>query len=320
MLETGGRKVDAVKIVDEASIGKLVITLVILCAGVSFLDGFDILAISYVAPVIGQEWKLPREAFGPVFAAHYIGAAIGSVFFGWYADRYGRRMGVIIPTVIFGLAALLTVYAYDFRSLFGFRLLIGVGLGGALSNAIALVSEYAPRRARATLVSLMYAAFPLGGVIGGPLSALVIAHYGWRAVFVLGGLLPLLLAIALLFWLREFDPVPRPQRGAGREGRRNSAPDFTVTRATAVRHIHSARKQRHIEEAGPRPVCTGVHPADHPAIACRIRRAAGDCLRGHLDAAGPRIHRLTGHQRYLGIGSIFHRRCVRRYRSGQDHR
>ena len=203
MLETGGRKVDAVKIVDEASIGKLVITLVILCAGVSFLDGFDILAISYVAPVIGQEWKLPREAFGPVFAAHYIGAAIGSVFFGWYADRYGRRMGVIIPTVIFGLAALLTVYAYDFRSLFGFRLLIGVGLGGALSNAIALVSEYAPRRARATLVSLMYAAFPLGGVIGGPLSALVIAHYGWRAVFVLGGLLPLLLAIALLFWLRE---------------------------------------------------------------------------------------------------------------------
>jgi MFS transporter, AAHS family, 4-hydroxybenzoate transporter len=202
-LKRAEEKVDAVKIVDEASIGKLVITLVILCAGVSFLDGFDILAISYVAPVIGQEWKLPREAFGPVFAAHYIGAAIGSVFFGWYADRYGRRMGVIIPTVIFGLAALLTVYAYDFRSMFGFRLLIGVGLGGALSNAIALVSEYAPRRARATLVSLMYAAFPLGGVIGGPLSALVIAHYGWRAVFVLGGLLPLLLAIALLFWLRE---------------------------------------------------------------------------------------------------------------------
>ena len=72
-----------------------------MCAGVSFLDGFDILAISYVAPVIGAAWKLPKEAFGPIFAAHYIGAAAGAVFFGWYADRYGRRMGVIIPTAHF---------------------------------------------------------------------------------------------------------------------------------------------------------------------------------------------------------------------------
>ncbi len=203
MVETSGRKIDAVGIVDEAPIGRLVITLVLLCAGVSFLDGFDILAISYVAPVIGAEWKLPREAFGPIFAAHYIGAAVGSVFFGWYADRYGRRMGVIIPTVIFGVAALLTIYANDFKSLFAFRLIIGIGLGGALSNAIAMVSEYAPRRARATMVSMMYAAFPLGGVVGGPIAAMLIAHYGWHSVFVFGGVLPLLLAIGLLFWLRE---------------------------------------------------------------------------------------------------------------------
>jgi len=92
------------------------------------LDGFDILAISYVAPVIGAAWKLPKEAFGPIFAAHYIGAAAGAVFFGWYADRYGRRMGVIIPTAIFGFFALLTIYAYDFRSLFIFRILIGIAL------------------------------------------------------------------------------------------------------------------------------------------------------------------------------------------------
>src|SRR5512135_1459266 len=175
MVTASGRHVDAVKVVDGSSVGKTIILVVALCAGVSFLDGFDILAISYVAPVIGAAWKLPREAFGPIFAAHYIGAAAGAVFFGWHADRYGRRMGVIIPTAIFGIFALLTVYAYDFRSLFIFRVLIGIGLGGALSNAIAMVAEYAPHRARATLVSLMYAAFPLGGVIGGPISALLIA-------------------------------------------------------------------------------------------------------------------------------------------------
>jgi len=197
------RQVDAVGVVDAAPVGKLIIAVVALCAGVSFLDGFDILAISYVAPVIGAAWKLPREAFGPIFAAHYIGAAAGSVFFGWYADRYGRRIGVIVPTAIFGVFALLTVYAYDFRSLFVLRMLIGIGLGGALSNAIAMVAEYSPQRARATLVSVMYAAFPLGGVIGGPISAALIAHYGWHAVFVLGGVLPLLLTVALLLWLNE---------------------------------------------------------------------------------------------------------------------
>ena len=203
MVTASGKQVDAVNVVDGSPVGKLIITVVALCAGVSFLDGFDILAISYVAPVIGAAWKLPKEAFGPIFAAHYIGAAAGAVFFGWYADRYGRRMGVIIPTAIFGVFALLTVYAYDFKSLFILRVLIGIGLGGALANAIAMVAEYSPHRVRATLVSIMYAAFPLGGVIGGPISAVLIARYGWPTVFILGGVLPLLLTIALLLWLNE---------------------------------------------------------------------------------------------------------------------
>ena len=198
-----GKQIDVVGVIDGSSIGGIIIGVVALCAGVSFLDGFDILAISYVAPVIGAAWKLPKEAFGPIFAAHYIGASLGAVFFGWYADRYGRRLGVIIPTALFGVFALLTVYAYDFRSLFILRVLIGIGLGGALSNAIAMVAEYSPQRTRATLVSIMYAAFPLGGVIGGPISALLIAKYGWHAVFILGGVLPLLLTIALLLWLSE---------------------------------------------------------------------------------------------------------------------
>ena len=227
-----GRQIDAVGVVDVAPVGRLIIAVVALCAGVSFLDGFDILAISYVAPVIGAAWKLPREAFGPIFAAHYIGAAAGSVFFGWYADRYGRRMGVIVPTALFGVFALLTVYAYDFRSLFILRMLIGIGLGGALSNSIAMVAEYAPQRARATLVSVMYAAFPLGGVIGGPISAALIAHYGWHAVFVLGGILPLVLTVALLLWLNEsirFMVLTRaaPERIGGIL--RRIAPDFAST-------------------------------------------------------------------------------------------
>ena len=94
----GGATLDIVAVMDGARISPFIIAMVALCAGVSFLDGFDILAISYVAPVIGQAWSLSKEAFGPIFAAHYVGAAAGAVFFGWYADRYGRRNGLIIPT------------------------------------------------------------------------------------------------------------------------------------------------------------------------------------------------------------------------------
>ena len=202
-VRTGSGPVDIAAAMDASRITPFVLGVVALCAGVSFLDGFDILAISYVAPVIGAAWKLPKEAFGPIFAAHYIGAAAGSVFFGWYADRYGRRLGIVLPTALFGVFALLTVYAYDFKSLFVLRMLIGIGLGGALSNAIAMVAECAPQRARATLVSLMYGAFPLGGVLGGPLAAFMIPRFGWGSVFIVGGVLPLLLTLALLLWLHE---------------------------------------------------------------------------------------------------------------------
>ena len=129
----------------------------------------------------------------------------------------GVAWASLFPTAIFGFFALLTIYAYDFSSLFILRILIGIGLGGALSNAIAMVAEYSPQRARATLVSLMYAAFPLGGVIGGPISAVVIARYGWHAVFILGGVLPLLLTVALLLWLNELIRFLGAQQGAGRE-------------------------------------------------------------------------------------------------------
>ncbi len=252
------RYVDVVAVVDSSRIGPLILGVVALCAGVSFLDGFDILAISYVAPVLANSWKLPKEAFGPIFAAHYIGAAAGALFFGWMADRYGRRLGVILPTAIFGVFALATVFAYDFRSLFLLRIAIGIGLGGALSNAIAMVAEYSPQRARATLVSLMYAAFPLGGVLGGPLSAWLIPRYGWPAVFLVGGAIPVVLTVALLLWLKEsvrFLALSRAPADRIAGVLRKIAPDFAFTSgdtyvAGKVQETVSKRPTREIFSRG----------------------------------------------------------------------
>jgi AAHS family 4-hydroxybenzoate transporter-like MFS transporter len=195
--------IDIDALIDAAPINGFIVAIVFLCAGVVLLDGFDTLAISYVAPAISEAWRLPKEAFGPIFAAHYIGAAMGATAFGMLADRYGRRPVIMASTAMFGIFALLTPFTYGFLSLLLVRAMTGIGLGGALSNVISLVAEYAPQRARATLVSIMYAAFPIGGVLGGPLSAYVLAHYGWQAVFVIGGVTPLVLLMALIFALPE---------------------------------------------------------------------------------------------------------------------
>ena len=195
--------VDVTTVIDTAPIGWFIISIVILCSAVALLDGFDTLAISYVAPVIAGAWKLPKEAFGPIFSAHYIGAAIGAAAFGMLADRWGRRPVIIWSTTLFGAGALMTMLTYDFSSLLIVRLLTGIGLGGALSTVIALVAEYAPARHRATLVSVMYAAFPLGGVVGGPLAAYLIPNFGWQAVFLIGGIAPVVLALVLVVALPE---------------------------------------------------------------------------------------------------------------------
>jgi AAHS family 4-hydroxybenzoate transporter-like MFS transporter len=198
--ETG---IDIEAAIDAAPIGGFIVKIVTLCAMVALLDGFDTLAISYVAPVIAEAWQLPVQAFGPVFAAHYAGAALGAALFGVAADRFGRRPVILACTAIFGVFALSTPLTRDFASLLAVRALTGLGLGGALSNVIALVSEYAPARTRATLVSIMYAAFPVGGVVGGPLAAHVVVNYGWEGVFLIGGALPLLLLVWLAIALPE---------------------------------------------------------------------------------------------------------------------
>ena len=201
--ERSDERIDVAAAIDSAPIGWFIISIAIMCAIVALLDGFDTIAISYVAPLIGSSWKLPKEAFGLIFSAHYIGAAIGAALFGVLGDRYGRRPIIMTSTALFGVFALLTPLAYDFVTLLTLRFLTGIGLGGALSAVIALVSEYSPVRHRATLVSLMYAAFPLGGVVGGPLSAYVIANYGWQPVFLIGGIAPILFVVVLAFALPE---------------------------------------------------------------------------------------------------------------------
>lgn len=175
----------------------------VLCALVAMLDGFDTQAIAYVAPSIAEAWSLNSSALGSVFALGLLGLAIGAFTLSPLADRFGRKTVILISVLAFALFALLTARAQSLGELAGYRLLTGIGLGGAMPNIIALTSEHAPANRRGTLVTAMFCGFPLGATLGGFVSAPLIQAYGWQSVFVVGGLMPLMLAPVLLFLLPE---------------------------------------------------------------------------------------------------------------------
>jgi AAHS family 4-hydroxybenzoate transporter-like MFS transporter len=170
-----------------------------LCGLVAIIDGFDVQAIAFVAPAIARQWKIDPSSFGPIFGAGLLGLVIGSLMFGAAADRWGRKPLIIISTLVFSVFAGSTAFSQSPQHLIIFRFLTGLGLGGAMPNIVALITEYAPAHRRATFVTMILAAFPLGGMLGGMASIPILTAYGWRAVFLLGCLPPLALAL-LLFW------------------------------------------------------------------------------------------------------------------------
>jgi AAHS family 4-hydroxybenzoate transporter-like MFS transporter len=195
--------VDVAAFIDAQPVGAFQVKLLLTCAAVLFLDGFDTTAIGYVAPALAKEWNLARGALGPVFSAGLFGLMIGALLLGPLADRIGRKKIIILSTLAFGVGTLITAFVNDVNTLFAVRLLTGLGLGGAMPNTIALTSEFSPHRRRATMVMVMFVGFSIGAALGGLLAAALIPQFGWRSVFVVGGAAPLLLAPVLTLRLPE---------------------------------------------------------------------------------------------------------------------
>ena len=189
---------DLQQAIDGQAFNKYHLRVLALCALSVLMDGFDAQAMGFVAPTLSAEWNISRGALGPILTAGLVGMFFGALFFGPLADRFGRRTILLFCTVWFGVFSLLTAGATSIRSMEVLRLITGFGLGGTLPNAIALTSEYMPRRLRSTCVMLMFTGFSIGAATGGFVSSILIKTFGWRAVFVVGGAAPCLLAALLL--------------------------------------------------------------------------------------------------------------------------
>lgn len=177
--------------------------IVLLCFLIVFLDGLDTAAMGFIAPALTQDWGIDRASLGPVMSAALIGMVFGALGSGPLADRFGRKGVLVVAVFLFGLFSLLSAYSSNLEQLMALRLLTGIGLGAAMPNATTLLSEYTPERLKSLLVTSMFCGFNLGMASGGFVSAKLIPAYGWHSLLLLGGVLPLVLAVVLLVWLPE---------------------------------------------------------------------------------------------------------------------
>ncbi|MBP8273544.1 MAG: MFS transporter, partial [Acidobacteria bacterium] len=195
--------VDLDQLLDHASWSRYHTVLIALTALTIVFDGIDNQLLGIVMPTVMTEWGLPRAAFAPVISSAYLGMMIGGAVAGLAGDRFGRRNALLTSMLIFGAMTIGVAFTNSVSSLGWMRLLAGIGLGGAIPNAASMAAEFAPRRRRPVAVTATIVCVPLGAMIAGLLGIQVLPALGWRTLFVIGGIAPIVAAALLVFVLPE---------------------------------------------------------------------------------------------------------------------
>jgi AAHS family 4-hydroxybenzoate transporter-like MFS transporter len=191
------------EIVEGAGIGRPVLKIIALCFLLMVCDSYDVSALSYAAPSLIKAWRLSSASMGLLFSAGMFGLLVGSVVFGRLGDRVGRKRAMMLGALSFGILTAATGFAQSANQLLLLRLFATLGLGGAVPNAVALITEFVPRARRITAVGAIFAGYSGGGVIAGVAATYLVPAYGWRMLFFAGGGLSLITALAFALLLPE---------------------------------------------------------------------------------------------------------------------
>ncbi len=194
---------DARQFLDEHALSGFQVLVAAICSAIAFMDGYDVQSLGYVAPALSTALHIPRAALGPVLSSGLVGMMFGALIFGTVADRLGRKPVLVTCTLIFGVMSVFTATATSIQTFAIYRLITGFGLGGAMPNAVALTSEFTPKKYRSTIVTSMFCGFSIGAAVGGFVAAGLISRYGWESVFVIGGFLPIAVALLAMAMLPE---------------------------------------------------------------------------------------------------------------------
>ena len=223
--------IDIAGVIDRQKFGPFHATVVALSFLLMLADGYDNISIAYIAPLLLAQWGIPKAALGPLFSAGLLGGLFGPPVFGWLADRFGRKTAVIGGAFFFGIFTLAQAGANSLGAMMALRFVAGIGIGGVLPITVALNTEFAPRRIRATMTLLGFVGVALGGALGGLVASAFMGRYGWQVIFWTGGVAPMLvgaLALALFPESPKFLALQPRRRAELVALLRRLAPDVAV--------------------------------------------------------------------------------------------
>lgn len=189
--------------VDQGPMGAFQCLAIGICIVLNMIDGFDVLVMAFTAASVSAEWQLNGAQVGLLLSAGLFGMAAGSLFIAPWADRFGRRPLILGCLLLSGVGMLLSATSHSPLQLALLRGLTGLGIGGILASSNVIAAEYASRRWRGLAVSLQSTGYALGATLGGLLAVWLLSHWGWRSVFVFGGIVTLLVIPLVLLWLPE---------------------------------------------------------------------------------------------------------------------
>jgi len=235
------------EVVGGAKLGPVNLQAWVLAALMLFVDAFDFAALPVGSPAILESFSLPKETLGLIFSAGSVGIVVGSVVFGYFADRLGRRKVAILGTLLFSVSTLATAFADSATHLMIGRLLTGIGVGGVTPTAITYLTEWAPAKRRSAFVTAALMGYPLGDATLAIVGKELIPHWGWQIVFVVPGVIGIVLCVIMFLALREsllYLAVKRPNAPELRQRLRQLSPTLNIDAHTRILAEHSAPTRR----------------------------------------------------------------------------
>lgn len=196
------RSIDCNALIDEARFNRFHWRVLFWCALIIIFDGYDLVIYGVVLPVLMREWGLSPLQAGALGSYALFGMMLGALCFGSLSDRIGRKRVIALCVILFSGFTVLNGFARNPTEFGLCRFVAGLGIGGVMPNVVALMSEYAPKKIRSTLVAIMFSGYSVGGMLSAGLGIVLLPDFGWQSVFYVAGI-PLLLLPLILKYLPE---------------------------------------------------------------------------------------------------------------------
>ena len=192
-------KVNINETIDNAKFSLFHWKVLVWCLLIIIFDGYDLVIYGVALPLLMQQWSLTAVQAGLLASAALFGMMFGAMIFGTLSDRLGRKKTIMICVTLFSGFTFLGAFATNPVEFAILRFIAGLGIGGVMPNVVALMTEYAPKKIRSTLVAIMFSGYAIGGITSALLGAWLVKDMGWQIMFLIAGIPLLMLPIIWKF-------------------------------------------------------------------------------------------------------------------------